>query len=369
MKRKRQGLIAVLASMTPALALGQPGEAIYTIPVVFHVLHVNGPENISDAQIAEALATLNAHYDAPVWPLLPPFDAIAGDMDIRFELAPVDPDGAPSTGIERIFTVETLSAGAPSSFVNPWPRECFLNIWVVKGIESGAAIQCLAPVDADSQPGMDGLMILHDWLGATGTSTPAHSHAFTYGVGRFLNLKRLCEELIDGGPCGDDEVEDTPPCDPLALPWCDNAQESCLAGVPTNDENFMQSSYCARMFTQGQRLRVHECLMSDVAQRSSLAASFSIGMSCGISAVGSGSAVSGMTVLEDHGRLRFTGLRSEVYRVRVLATDGRVLLAASSAGSRLMESGLQLPAALPAGPLLVLAESSDAVFTARIIRH
>jgi len=32
---------------------------VYTIPVVFHVLHMNGPENISDAQIFDAISILN----------------------------------------------------------------------------------------------------------------------------------------------------------------------------------------------------------------------------------------------------------------------------------------------------------------------
>ena len=35
---------------------------IYTIPLVFHVLHSGGSENISDAQIFSALTILNADY-------------------------------------------------------------------------------------------------------------------------------------------------------------------------------------------------------------------------------------------------------------------------------------------------------------------
>ena len=34
----------------------------YTIPVVFHVLHLNGNENISDAQVEDAVNNLNIDY-------------------------------------------------------------------------------------------------------------------------------------------------------------------------------------------------------------------------------------------------------------------------------------------------------------------
>ena len=35
---------------------------VYTIPVVFHILHNGGTENISDAQVADALAILNRDF-------------------------------------------------------------------------------------------------------------------------------------------------------------------------------------------------------------------------------------------------------------------------------------------------------------------
>src|SRR5688572_1073602 len=45
--------------------LEQKGErttTLYTIPIVFHVLHVNGPENVSDANIIAQVARLNADF-------------------------------------------------------------------------------------------------------------------------------------------------------------------------------------------------------------------------------------------------------------------------------------------------------------------
>ena len=40
------------------------GTKKYIIPVVFHVLHQNGIENISDAQIADQIAILNRDYNS-----------------------------------------------------------------------------------------------------------------------------------------------------------------------------------------------------------------------------------------------------------------------------------------------------------------
>src|SRR5690606_23270371 len=36
---------------------------VYTIPVVFHVLHMNGVENISDEQIYDAMARMNEDFN------------------------------------------------------------------------------------------------------------------------------------------------------------------------------------------------------------------------------------------------------------------------------------------------------------------
>jgi hypothetical protein len=36
--------------------------ASYTIPIVFHILHQNGPENISDDQVRDGLRILNEDF-------------------------------------------------------------------------------------------------------------------------------------------------------------------------------------------------------------------------------------------------------------------------------------------------------------------
>lgn len=259
--------IGLLCSRAVAL-VAQPGVAIHTIPVVVHILHQNGNENISDAQVLDGIAKLNAHYDEPTVALLAPFDTIAADMDIAFVLASTAPDGSPTTGIERIETPLTESGGTPESFLNAWPRNRYLNIWVVRSlVTTNMAYISTLPEQADPEACTDGVMIYHSYVGSIGTASIVTQRTLTQAVGRFLGLKWLHEDPIDGGPCGDDEVADTPIC-PL-ISFC-NSENSQCSTLPANIENFMMFSYCQKMFTQGQRERVHAILNSPIAQRNEL---------------------------------------------------------------------------------------------------
>lgn len=262
-------LLGCALALLQAPVSAQPGQAQYTIPVVFHVLHENGPENIWAVQIADAIAILNAHFDAPTETIEAPFEAIVADMDIAFVLASVAPDGYPTNGIDRIETALTNDAGAPSTYLNPWPRNRYLNIWVVRSLATpNIAYISPLPTQSDSTPCSDGVMILHAYVGSIGTSAPIRKRTLTQAVGRFLNLKMVFEDPIAGGPCADDEVEDTPPALPDIV--CSGAANPC-APIVANEHNFMSSPYCSNMFTMGQRARVHACLTSSVAQRDQLA--------------------------------------------------------------------------------------------------
>ncbi|MGV3638577.1 MAG: zinc-dependent metalloprotease [Flavobacteriales bacterium] len=262
-------LLGCALALLQAPVSAQPGQAQCTIPVVFHVLHENGPENINALQIADAIAILNAHFDEPAEPVEPPFQDLAADLDIAFALASVAPDGSPTNGIDRIESVLTNDAGAPSTYLNPWPRNRYLNIWVVRSLaEQNISYISPLPAQVDSTPCHDGVMIYHSYVGSIGTGSQVGKRTLTQAVGRFLNLKMVFEDPIDGGPCADDEVEDTPPAIPEVL--CNSVVNPC-ADVVANEHNFMSSPYCSHMFTLGQRARVHACLNSSVAQRDQLA--------------------------------------------------------------------------------------------------
>ncbi|MBX2979721.1 MAG: zinc-dependent metalloprotease [Flavobacteriales bacterium] len=240
------------------------------IPVVYHVLHNNGPENISVEQILDQIEQMNVTFGSgPAFPPVPPFDEVAASLDVLFCLATLDPNGMPTTGIERIASEYTYAGGDPASYVQQWPPDRYLNVWTVSTMAvSGPAFSSLLPAEAEQQPSMDGIVIRHDYVGRLGTSNPQRGVGAITRFARFLNLKMMCEDPTGQGNCHDDEVADTPPCAPdvqCTLPW-----ESCDPGVPVNVQNYMHLGGCMTMFTQGQRERVHACLNSGTANRSML---------------------------------------------------------------------------------------------------
>ncbi|MEN9334796.1 MAG: hypothetical protein RLY35_1976, partial [Bacteroidota bacterium] len=77
------------------------GQTIYTIPVVFHVVHNYGAENISDDQILDGLAILNRDYrkmNSDTVIVVDAFDQLVADAGIEFKLATRDPNGNCTSG-------------------------------------------------------------------------------------------------------------------------------------------------------------------------------------------------------------------------------------------------------------------------------
>ncbi len=202
------------------MALGKKAEdtTVYIIPVVFHVLHQNGPENISDAQIADAMVILNRDFrmlNSDTNSIIPKFKGLASDIRIEFRLAQIDPDGNCTNGIDRIYTSRT-NYGDDSAKVNPWPREKYLNIWTAKALLQGWAGYAYYPSAATGPLIVhDGLMVLAEYVGSIGTSNVNKSRTLTHEVGHWLNLGHPWNTTINisinvGLACGNDLIDDTP---------------------------------------------------------------------------------------------------------------------------------------------------------------
>ncbi|HQZ42046.1 MAG TPA: hypothetical protein PK735_04090, partial [Flavobacteriales bacterium] len=70
------------------------GGGNYTIPVVFHIIHENGLENISDEQVYDAMRVLNDDFNKlnSDWQnVRPEFVGIVSDVGVNFALAQKDP--------------------------------------------------------------------------------------------------------------------------------------------------------------------------------------------------------------------------------------------------------------------------------------
>lgn len=251
-------------------------DVLKIIPVVFHVIHANGEENISNAQIESALEVINKDYKAlnsGVDLVIAPFQGIIGNVNFEFRLAHLDPDGNCTNGIVRTVDDDTFTGGENLKAISPtWGRNNYLNIWVCNSIASGAAGYAYLPADVNGSFGAlaDGIVIQHDYVGQIGTSNVNKSHSLTHEIGHWANLPHTWgagnSPALPGNCSGDDGVADTP----LTIGWttCNLQGESC--GSLDNVENFMEYSYCSKMFTNGQKNRMRAAMNSSISQRNQL---------------------------------------------------------------------------------------------------
>lgn len=275
MQQKEESLRnAQLAEGKRNMETGRSAQASpYIIPVVFHIIHDHGVENISDAQVFDAVAILNRDFrklNADTSVIVAPFVPLAADCEIEFRLAQYDPNGNCTNGIDRIASLET-AVGDNECKINQWPRNMYLNIWVVRDIASGAAGYAYYPWTVDTSGSYrDGIVILHSYVGSIGTGNVATSRALTHEVGHYLGLPHVWGSTNNPGvACGDDGVGDTP----VTKGWtsCNLASNDvCTPGQPENVQNYMEYAYCQRMFTHGQAITMQYILNSTVSGRSNL---------------------------------------------------------------------------------------------------
>lgn len=242
----------------------------YIIPVVFHIIHNYGPENISDEQVFDAMKRINDDYNALNADLvntIPAFDTLKANCGFEFRLAHKDPSGHCTNGIDRIVSYKTYGADDQSK-LNIWNPSRYLNIWVVNSIgKQGAAAYAYKPPTADIIFYWDGILCLFDYVGASGASTPSHQHTLSHEIGHYLNLDHPWGGTNEPGvACGDDGVGDTP--NTRGFSNClDLFAAICEPGRIENVQNFMEYSYCSTMFTIGQKYRMETSLNSLIAQR------------------------------------------------------------------------------------------------------
>lgn len=236
-------------------------------PVVFHVLHVNGYENISEAQIFNVLDQLNADFqkmNADTMDVVAPFDSIIGLVNFEFRLARLNPDGNPTDGIDRILTPLTENADEHSK-LNTWNPEKYINIWVVKSFRNPVVAITPNPLVSGPDACQDGIMILNDYLGTIGTAGPNVKHFLTHEMGHFFGLSHLVDNPYNtnGNDCAySDGIVDTP--HQTVSYSCDYNSNSCndslfsdsfnYWGYDVQDmvQNFMMVGYCTRMFSKDQ---------------------------------------------------------------------------------------------------------------------
>ena len=269
-----------------------PKGVVYKIPIVFHVLHNNGVENISDEQIYDALAILNRDFrklNSDTATVQSDFVGMPSDVELEFVLATKAPNGTCFKGITR--TMSPLSYQGDDGnaqvtairngndvYQNSWPGNRYLNVFICGEI-GGAAGYTTNPASWSGTQMTNGIWILHDYVGSIGTGSTGASRALTHEVGHWLNLDHTWGPNNNPGntsSCStDDDVDDTPNC--IGVTACLLNSNTCNSvnsfwnfDVRDNVENYMDYSYCSKMYTPGQTARMRAALQVTTTGRFNL---------------------------------------------------------------------------------------------------
>lgn len=271
------------------------------IPVVFHIIHDGGSENVSEATINNLMVEWNdvflkrnATNNAAI---VAPFNSIHPDCEIEFKLAKRDPSGNCTNGITR--TRSALTIGASTDAERPawdlaikglikWPQNQYLNVYIVRTIFTGVGGYSYLPATASTI--RDGIVLRYNQLDAV-----------SHEAGHWLGLPHPWGHSNTPGPgqtpdnCTQDDFgntgyffpafNDTPQSEGNSN--CNTNLNTCTdpdpfltvdgdtlwigSDIKDNVQNIMDYAFCsAENFTEGQKGMMQATLSSPVLGRNNL---------------------------------------------------------------------------------------------------
>lgn len=249
--------------------LSGPRNTLYTIPVVVHIVWKDPLDNLSDQRIQQQIQILNQDYqqlnaDLDIVPFA--FANLIANVGFDFCLATKDPNGNPTSGIERRQT-EVDDIGSSFLFDNSiyqtnlggldaWDTDHYLNIWVAETGAGGPLGFGSAPGSA--LPGQDGVIIDSEVFGPSDQPDYGLGRTATHEIGHYFNLLHIWGSSDD---CSDDDWVDDTPLQGGPYFGCANfPSNSC--GNSNAIHNFMgvENDDCLAFFTEGQKTRMLNCL-------------------------------------------------------------------------------------------------------------
>lgn len=248
---------------------------VYTIPVVVHVIYDDYEDNISKAQIEDAIAVLNEDYrrmNADRSATRSIFKPVAADVEIEFKLAKLDPNGNCTDGIVRVQSPLSIDARNNVKPLSHWDNNKYLNIWVVnniKGNGAGTTLGYAYKPRYNQDYRTDGVLIRHDMMGRIGTATGI-GRTLTHEVGHYLGLDHPFydnpNDPNDTGCDFGDGISDTPPVASASF-GCNLNRNSCnndSPDLPDMIENYMDyaDDVCTNLFTKGQKAVMRSSLQT-----------------------------------------------------------------------------------------------------------
>lgn len=255
-----------------------PSDPVLVIPVVFHVIHNWGVENIDILQVRDAVRILNETYnkannDSSF--VHPDFTSVHAKCRLEFRLATLDPNGNCTQGMTKTVSELTVNANDNVKALISWPRQRYCNIWVVESIDLNSPqpgiILGYATLPGTAGQGSDGIVVRSDNVGSIGSASIgglSFQRTLTHEMGHYLNLLHPWGPGQVGTSCnGSDQVADTPP---TSGTFGDCILNNFACGPRAMIQNYMDYSDCPRLFTMGQSLRMRAALNSTASQRNNL---------------------------------------------------------------------------------------------------
>jgi gliding motility-associated-like protein len=261
----------------------QKSGGIINIPVVVHIIHNEGVENISDAQVKAGIAHLNEAFKNSGFYQ----SALGVDIEIEFCLAQRDEQGNATTGINRIkstltnMTAETQDIALKN--LSRWNPLHYINVWLVKEITSvsmGKNVAGYAFLPQSHGTSIDGIVNEAAFWGSNKNNSKIHIHEFGHYLGLYHTFQGGCKNndcLKDG-----DLVCDTPPDNSVSPISCSSSINTChtdeddqreqnpfrsknlggLGDQPDMFQNYMDYGFqtCQTAFTQGQKDRMQAAI-------------------------------------------------------------------------------------------------------------
>jgi hypothetical protein len=350
---------------------------VLRIPIVVHIIHNNssgiigGSENpnISDEQVFSQIEVLNEDFRRRAGTAGFNNNPVGTDMEIEFFLANIDPNGRPTTGINRVYS----SRRSFSVFGNDllalsnlsyWDSSKYLNIWVTTLSSNllGYAEMPIADFDGleavDIDERIDGVFVGHTVFGrGTGTVTDdlyTEGRTTTHEIGHWLGLIHIWGDIR----CGTDFCDDTPTAEAANLTdFCNPIFSTCSRSASTRNmiENFMDYSpdQCMNIFTQDQKARVR-AILEISTRRKKLLENLAIFNPISEPII---VRILGNPVENDYLNIQVLVNEARSFEVKIIDNLGRVLIQDSYANS--LSRSIQIPKVRLGNGMLNLSVSSD----------